>query len=142
MGHTKKKKEKEIRFEIIIYSSFKDLPECLANEFKMQLDIQTRVRNQIMENYKEYMEKLAKLQESQEALLKKRKTEENKRKTPKPMKPLREPQFLRDDEYPDIFDEFLDEEGKQYNSFINVVYNPANLNLSSDEVIESFLLLL
>uniref|UniRef100_A0A1A9ZL85 CASC1 C-terminal domain-containing protein n=1 Tax=Glossina pallidipes TaxID=7398 RepID=A0A1A9ZL85_GLOPL len=115
-------------------AGIQDLPECLANEFQMQLDIQKRVRNQIMETYKEYMEKLAQLKESQEALLKQRKTPENKRKPPKPMKPLREPQFLRDDEYPEIFYEFLDEEGKQYNSFINVVYNPANLNLSSDEI--------
>uniref|UniRef100_A0A1A9VTK6 CASC1 C-terminal domain-containing protein n=1 Tax=Glossina austeni TaxID=7395 RepID=A0A1A9VTK6_GLOAU len=115
-------------------AGIQDLPECLANEFKMQLDIQKRVRDQIMETYKEYMEKLALLKESQEALLKQRKTQDNKGKTPKPVKPLREPQFLRDDEYPEIFYEFLDEEGKQYNSFMNVVYNPANLNLSSDEI--------
>ncbi|XP_037885622.1 uncharacterized protein LOC119635113 [Glossina fuscipes] len=115
-------------------AGIQDLPECLANEFKMQLDIQKRVRNEIMEKYNEYKGKLTQLQEAEATLNKQRKPQENKGKTLKALKPLREPQFLKDDEYPEIYDEFLDEESKQYNSFINVVYNPTNLNLTSDEI--------
>uniref|UniRef100_A0A1A9W5X1 CASC1 C-terminal domain-containing protein n=1 Tax=Glossina brevipalpis TaxID=37001 RepID=A0A1A9W5X1_9MUSC len=116
-------------------AGIQDLPECLANEFRMQFDIQTRVRNQIIENYKEYVEKLIQIREAEEALSKQRKKQDNKgSKAPKIKKGPREPQFIKDDEYPEIFDEFLEEENKQYQTFINIVYNPQNLNLNSDEI--------
>ncbi|KAL9900468.1 uncharacterized protein ACN427_007674 isoform 1-T1 [Glossina fuscipes fuscipes] len=106
-----------------------DLRECLLNEYRMLIDIQRRVRNDIQEKYQKYREDLLKYLEPGSQILRGRKAK-------KVIKPFRakEPQTCENDQYPDVFNDFLEEEHNQYLGFINIMYNPQILNLKSDEI--------
>lgn len=112
--------------------SFLDLPECLVNEFKMQLDIRNRVRQNIMDKYREYEEQVRALKQAEEAAAKNRKKAQ--KKVVKPSKMPKAPQFLSNDEFPDIYPDFLREEQQEFELFINTFYNPKIFKLSFDEV--------
>lgn len=95
----------------------------------MLLDIQRRVRNEMEEKYQKYKEDLLRYMES-------RLQTQRGLKANKVIKPFRskEPQTCADDQYPDVFNDFVEEEHNQYLGVINVMYNPRALDLESDEV--------
>uniref|UniRef100_A0A1B0BUP0 CASC1 C-terminal domain-containing protein n=1 Tax=Glossina palpalis gambiensis TaxID=67801 RepID=A0A1B0BUP0_9MUSC len=113
-------------------AGIQDLSECLVNEFKMQLDIQKRVRRAIMDKYREYEEKVLALKQAEEEAAKNRKKSQKKIVTPSKMP--KAPQFLEKDEFPDIYPDFLLEEQQEFELFINTFYNPKIFNLSFDEI--------
>lgn len=111
----------------------------------MQLELQQRVRNEIMESYREHQEivessvvRLRKLTRMVKAASQRRQRQYARRNTEREaLKRLinaPKPQSLDDDEYPEIFEDFLKVEEMQYERFVEFVYDPANLNLSYDEV--------
>lgn len=113
----------------------KDLPECLLNEWLMQVYIQRNVSRMLRQNREDYEEILRQIDEAQAAKKKNEKEEEDKKKkVPVIHKPTREPQILPPDMYPDVYEEFLVEEQKQFENFINMIYHPNVLNLRDDEV--------
>uniref|UniRef100_A0A1A9W5X2 Uncharacterized protein n=1 Tax=Glossina brevipalpis TaxID=37001 RepID=A0A1A9W5X2_9MUSC len=113
-------------------AGIQDLSECLVNEFKMQLDIQKRVRRAIMDKYREYEEEVLAIKRAEEEQAKNRKKGE--KKVSKLTKLPKAPQFLDTEQYPDIYDDFLKEEQEEFELFINTFYNPKILNLNSDEI--------
>ncbi|KAI9584329.1 hypothetical protein GQX74_006224 [Glossina fuscipes] len=90
-----------------------DLRECLLNEFRMQTHMQKNIRETMQDRYQAYLEKIQ-------------------------LKRLRKgqliPQTIESDEYPDITDDFFDEEHKQFQQYLDIVYHPETLNLSIDEI--------
>uniref|UniRef100_A0A1A9W5X3 CASC1 C-terminal domain-containing protein n=1 Tax=Glossina brevipalpis TaxID=37001 RepID=A0A1A9W5X3_9MUSC len=110
-------------------AGIQDLMECLVNEYKMLMEIQYRVGNEIKENYNKYTEELLKYSES----VKLTKKGLNPKKDRKPFR-FKEPQFCSDNEYPDVINDFLEEEHNQYLGFINIMYNPLTLDLKSHEI--------
>lgn len=116
----------------------KDLPESLLNEWLMQIQIQTKVSNSLRQQHEEYEDKLRQIDE---ALAARKAHEKNKggdgdkkKKPPVIPKAPKEPQVLPPDMYPEVYDEFLVEEQKQYENFINVVFHPDSLKLTPGEV--------
>uniref|UniRef100_A0A1B0GEQ4 CASC1 C-terminal domain-containing protein n=1 Tax=Glossina morsitans morsitans TaxID=37546 RepID=A0A1B0GEQ4_GLOMM len=91
-----------------------DLRECLLNEFKMQTHLQKITREKIQDRYQAYLEKIQ-------------------------LKPLRKghhlkPQPIEPDEYPDVSDDFFEEENKQFQQFLDIAYHPQTLDLNTDEI--------
>uniref|UniRef100_A0A1A9ZL83 CASC1 C-terminal domain-containing protein n=1 Tax=Glossina pallidipes TaxID=7398 RepID=A0A1A9ZL83_GLOPL len=113
-------------------AGIQDLSECLVNEFKMQLDIQNRVRKKIMDKYREYEEQVLAIKQAEEAAAKNRKKGQKKVVTPSKMPQA--PQFLSNDEFPDIYPDFLIEEQQEFELFINTFYNPKIFKLSFDQI--------
>uniref|UniRef100_A0A1A9ZD80 Uncharacterized protein n=1 Tax=Glossina pallidipes TaxID=7398 RepID=A0A1A9ZD80_GLOPL len=122
---------------------FMHLP--LLHEYEMQLELQQRVRSEIMESYRKHQEivkssaiRLRKLTRMPQATSQRQPRQHARRnKNREELKRLinaPKPQRLGDDEYPEIFEEFLKVEEMQYEKFVEVVYDPANLNLSYDEI--------
>ncbi|XP_037811181.1 uncharacterized protein LOC119603270 [Lucilia sericata] len=118
-----------------------DLTDCMATEWLMQLEMQNRVRNYLIEKRQNCEEKL-RLYEEQEEKKNKTKTKDkdgkkkggSKSKKTKLTKPSYEPPNIEEDMFPDIREEFLLEEQKHYEDFINRLYNPKSLDLSTDEI--------
>lgn len=79
----------------------------------MQTHLQKITREKIQDRYQAYLEKIQ-------------------------LKPLRKghhkPQPIEPDEYPDISDDFFDEENKQFQQFLDIAYHPQTLDLNTDEV--------
>lgn len=121
-------------------AGIQDLHECLINEWLMQIDIQNRVRADLFQKRLEYEEQLRLYEEEQAKRGKKKQGQEGEKKykRPKIPKPTKEPPSVADDVVPDVYADFLDEEQKQYEYFINTIYNPETLNLDSDEVSLAF----
>uniref|UniRef100_A0A1A9VW60 CASC1 C-terminal domain-containing protein n=1 Tax=Glossina austeni TaxID=7395 RepID=A0A1A9VW60_GLOAU len=113
-------------------AGIQDLSECLVNEFKMQLDIQKRVRQTIMDKYREYEEQVLALKQAEQAAAKNRRKAQKKVVTSSKMP--KAPQYLSNDEFPDIYPDFLIEEQQEFELFINTFYNPKIFNLSFDEI--------
>ncbi|XP_065362523.1 uncharacterized protein LOC135955995 [Calliphora vicina] len=114
-----------------------DLTNCMANEWLMQLEIQNRVRNELIAKRQEYEDKLILFEQQEEKKCKQK--DENKKgvsksKKPKIAKPTYEPPSIEDDMFPDITELFLKEEQKQYEDFINSIYNPKFLDLEAGEI--------
>uniref|UniRef100_A0A1A9WBK4 CASC1 C-terminal domain-containing protein n=1 Tax=Glossina brevipalpis TaxID=37001 RepID=A0A1A9WBK4_9MUSC len=90
-----------------------DLRECLLNEFKTQMHIQNIVREMMQERYEIYL---------------------NRVQTKTLRKIHLKPQPIQPDEYPDISDDFFEEENQQFQDFLNIAYHPRTLNLYEDEI--------
>uniref|UniRef100_A0A1A9ZGF4 CASC1 C-terminal domain-containing protein n=1 Tax=Glossina pallidipes TaxID=7398 RepID=A0A1A9ZGF4_GLOPL len=91
-----------------------DLRECLLNEFKMQTHMQRITREKMQDRYQAYLERIQ-------------------------LKPLHKgllipPQPIESDEYPDISDDFFNEENKQFQQFLDIAYHPQTLDLNTDEI--------
>ncbi|XP_073820142.1 uncharacterized protein [Musca autumnalis] len=82
-------------------AGIQDLHECLINEWLMQLDLQARIRQDLIQKRIDYEEQLRLYEEEQARKGKKQQAAE---------------------------------EQKQYESFINSIYNPETLDLDSDEI--------
>ncbi|XP_046804904.1 uncharacterized protein LOC111681317 isoform X2 [Lucilia cuprina] len=116
-----------------------DLSDCIATEWLMQLEIQNRVRNDLLEKRRHYEEKLRLFEEQEEKKNKTKnkdpaKKEGSKSKKTKLIKPSYEPQSIEEDMFPDIREEFLLEEQNHYEDFINSLYNPKSLGLNTNEI--------
>lgn len=101
----------------------------------MQLEVQDRKRNEMIQARMEYEEQIRQYEEQMEKQKGRNKDEKAPKKKARFAKPTKEPPFVANDMFPDTYDEFLDEEQKQYEHFIQTVCNPALLNLSTDEVV-------
>ncbi|XP_075149014.1 uncharacterized protein LOC142222650 isoform X2 [Haematobia irritans] len=122
-------------------AGIQDLHECLINEWLMQLEIQGRIREEMVQKRLEYEEKLREYEEEQTKKGKENKMAKDegtksgkKGKAMKMVKPGKEPPIIDADIFPDIYEDFLEEEQKQYENFINQIYNPDLLDLDSDEI--------
>ncbi|XP_073820153.1 uncharacterized protein isoform X2 [Musca autumnalis] len=118
-------------------AGIQDLHECLINEWLMQLDLQARIRQDLIQKRLDYEEQLRLYEEEQARKGKKQQVAEGdgkKQKKPKISKPGKEPPIIDTDVFPDIYGDFLEEEQKQYEFFINSIYNPETLDLDSDEI--------
>uniref|UniRef100_A0A1A9VH26 CASC1 C-terminal domain-containing protein n=1 Tax=Glossina austeni TaxID=7395 RepID=A0A1A9VH26_GLOAU len=89
-----------------------NLRESLLNELKMQAHLQRIIKEMIQDRYQTYLEKIQ-------------------------LKRLRKghvkPQAIEPDEYPDVSDDFFDEENKQFQHYLDIAYHPQTLNLNTDE---------
>ncbi|XP_061390183.1 uncharacterized protein LOC133325430, partial [Musca vetustissima] len=118
-------------------AGIQNLYECLINEWLMQLDLQTRIRQELLQKRLDYEEQMRQYEEEQAKKKgKKQKAEGDGKKSKKSKitKPTKEPPIIGPDMVPDIYPDFLEEEQKQYESFINMIYNPETLDLDSDEI--------
>uniref|UniRef100_A0A1I8PAQ3 CASC1 C-terminal domain-containing protein n=1 Tax=Stomoxys calcitrans TaxID=35570 RepID=A0A1I8PAQ3_STOCA len=127
-------------------AGIQDLPECLTNEWSMQCEIQEKVRHELMQKRQEYEVKLREYEEAQAKKGKKKSKDDSKAskksKKEKTLKPPKEPPLIDGNTLPDVYDDFMDEEQKQYEDFINLIYNPEVLDLDSDEInLKKFLIL-
>lgn len=102
----------------------------------MQIEIQRNVSRVLRESREEYEEILRQIEAAEAAKksAKKQDEEEKKKKVPVIQKPSREPQILPPGMFPEVYEEFLAEEQKQYENFINMVYHPNVLKLQPNEV--------
>uniref|UniRef100_A0A1I8MVP7 CASC1 C-terminal domain-containing protein n=1 Tax=Musca domestica TaxID=7370 RepID=A0A1I8MVP7_MUSDO len=119
-------------------AGIQDLHECLINEWLMQLDLQNRVREDLIQKRLDYEEQLRQYEEEQAKKKGKKAASDEgdgkKSKKTKIVKPTKEPPIIEADVVPDTYADFLEEEQKQYESFINTIYNPETLDLDSDEI--------
>ncbi|TMW50252.1 hypothetical protein DOY81_004666, partial [Sarcophaga bullata] len=117
-------------------AGIEDLTKCLTNEWKMQLEIQKRIRDDMLAKRKEYEEQMRLYEEQQEKNKKANKEEDEKKgaKKKKIAKPTKEPPLLADDMFPDVWEEFLEEEENQYKDYIKMVYDPKNMDLDPKEI--------
>ncbi|KNC24962.1 hypothetical protein FF38_11843 [Lucilia cuprina] len=111
-----------------------DLPDCLVNEWIMQLEVQEKKRNELIQIRMEYEEKMRQYEEQMEKKKGRNKNEKDTKSKLKIVKPTKEPLFIGNDVFPDTYEEFLVEEEKQYQNFIQTVYKPELLDLRSDEI--------
>ncbi|EDW68638.1 uncharacterized protein [Drosophila virilis] len=111
-----------------------DIEECLANEWYMQLDIQTEMLLSLLEKREAYDEALRIIAEKTEKSNKEKKNNEGngtKIVIPKaPKEALQVPPSM----LPDAYSTFLEREQQQYMDMLDEIYNPANLKLALDEI--------
>uniref|UniRef100_A0A1B0AHC3 Casc1 domain-containing protein n=1 Tax=Glossina pallidipes TaxID=7398 RepID=A0A1B0AHC3_GLOPL len=121
-------------------SCMKELSECLQKEFDLQNEIQQEVRAQIVRNYEEYEKKQEEYLLAQDQKKSRNGKNNNKKKTmPKGIKMPKEPQ---DDEYPDVFEKFLQKESRDHKHFMDNIHNAQVVHLTNDEInLKSFLIL-
>uniref|UniRef100_A0A1A9ZD77 CASC1 C-terminal domain-containing protein n=1 Tax=Glossina pallidipes TaxID=7398 RepID=A0A1A9ZD77_GLOPL len=113
---------------------FSELPEYVKREYDIVTGMQNKMYNEIVDSYHDYEAKTAKpfeLIARLKSLQRRSKNIQNRLSEIQIPKP---PEHLTDNERPDIFDEFVEKEQKQYETFLNIVYNPASLNLCYDEI--------
>ena len=117
-------------------AGIEDLTKCLTNEWKMQLEIQKRIRDDMVAKRKDYEEQMRLYEEQQEKSKKASKEEDEKKgaKKKKIARPTKEPPLLADDMFPDVWEEFLEEEENQYKDYVKMVYDPKNMDLDPKEV--------
>lgn len=117
-------------------AGIQDLHECLLNEWLMQMDIQSRLRNEMVQKRLDYEERVRQYEEEEAKRGKKQRggDDDKNAKQTKLVRPTKEPPLIGPDMFPDIYPDFLDEEQKQYEHFINSIYNPDSLDLDYDEV--------
>lgn len=104
-------------------------------DHEMQNKIQESVRTEIMKAYRKHEEVVGKALRR----LKKMKKQKGKKANSKILKLEAKimspnPHHLEADEYPDVYAEFLEKEQTKFEDFLNIAYDPINLNLDSDEV--------
>uniref|UniRef100_A0A1A9UGQ1 CASC1 C-terminal domain-containing protein n=1 Tax=Glossina austeni TaxID=7395 RepID=A0A1A9UGQ1_GLOAU len=105
-----------------------ELPEYIIREYEIVTGIQNKMYNEIVDSYHDYEAQLFELISYLKSLGRESKNIE------KILSKLQIPQHLADNERPDIYDEFVEKEQKQYETFLNIVYNPTSLNLCYDEI--------
>lgn len=111
-----------------------DIEECLANEWYMQLDIQTDLLLNLLEKREAYDEALRIIAEKTEKMNKEKKNNEgNGTKINIPKAP-KEALLVPPGMLPDAYSAFLEREQQQYMDMLDEIYNPANLKLTLDEV--------
>uniref|UniRef100_A0A1A9WF87 CASC1 C-terminal domain-containing protein n=1 Tax=Glossina brevipalpis TaxID=37001 RepID=A0A1A9WF87_9MUSC len=113
----------------ILSSCIKELPECLQKELYLQNEIQEEVRKQIVSNYQEYEKK-----KEEYLIAHSQKTKGNKKEKKVKGIKMRKPQKINDDEYPEIFEIFLEKESRQHKDFIDNIYNAQIRHLTYDEI--------
>lgn len=119
-------------------AGIEDLIKCLQNEWQMQLSIQKHVHNDMLTKRRDYDEQMRLYEEQQEKNKHRGNDEEDEKKNEKKkkiLKPTKEPPLLNDDMYPDVWEDFLEEEQNQYMDYIKKVYDPANMDLDCHEVV-------
>lgn len=110
------------------------MPEYVKREYEIVTAIQNKMYNKIVGSYNDYERKTADLSGLIANLKSLQRRSKNLQKKLSEIQMPTPPQYLTDNERPDIFDEFVEKEQKQYETFLNIVYNPASLNLCYDEV--------
>lgn len=111
------------------------MSECLQKEFDLQNEIHQEVRAQIVRNYEEYEKKQEEYLLAQDQKKGRNGKHNNKKKKmPKGIKMLKEPQKINGDEYPDVFEKFLQKENRDHKHFMDNIHNAQVVHLTNDEV--------
>uniref|UniRef100_A0A1A9WZK0 CASC1 C-terminal domain-containing protein n=1 Tax=Glossina brevipalpis TaxID=37001 RepID=A0A1A9WZK0_9MUSC len=111
-----------------LLGGIQDLPAYVKHEYEIVTRMQQKVRKEILDKYHSYKLTIENIEK--ERNLKKK----NKNKKIDEIVIPPKPQYLADNQYPDVFNQFLEKEQRQYESFLDIVYNPATLDLSYDEI--------
>uniref|UniRef100_A0A1B0B2T1 CASC1 C-terminal domain-containing protein n=1 Tax=Glossina palpalis gambiensis TaxID=67801 RepID=A0A1B0B2T1_9MUSC len=117
-----------------LIGGIQELPEYVKREYEIVTGMQKKKHNEIVDRYHDYEVKTATLLEYIADLKSLQKRSKNIQKKLEEIRIPSPPQYLADNQRPDIFNEFLEKEQKQYETFLNIVYNPATLNLCYDEI--------
>ncbi|KPU78216.1 uncharacterized protein Dana_GF10194, isoform C [Drosophila ananassae] len=111
-------------------AGIKDMEESLISEWLLQQDIQSEVLDAMNQRYQDYQDTLNLIAERTEQAAKADKSDADGRKSkiiipkiPKLVNPV-PPGML-----PDIYQEFIHREEKQYKSFLDVAYDPKHISL-------------
>ncbi|KAI9589762.1 uncharacterized protein ACN2A1_011102 isoform 1-T1 [Glossina fuscipes fuscipes] len=115
-------------------SCMKELSECLLKEFDLQNEIQQEVRKQLVRNYEEYKKKEEEFLQAQNQKKSENGKNNKKQKIPKGIKMPKAPQKIDDDEYPDIFQKFLQKESRDHKTFMDNIHSAQVIHLTDDEI--------
>uniref|UniRef100_A0A1A9WF91 CASC1 C-terminal domain-containing protein n=1 Tax=Glossina brevipalpis TaxID=37001 RepID=A0A1A9WF91_9MUSC len=118
------------------YLCQESLSQCLLREYLTQIGILERVYREIEGRKETFEKKIAEIDEK--IRYTKKITQANlqalKKEKMDLIQAIPKLQRLGNDQYPDIEKVFIEEERKEYESYINTVYNPENLDLEYDEI--------
>ncbi|EDW79311.1 uncharacterized protein Dwil_GK13457 [Drosophila willistoni] len=112
-----------------------NIEDCLINEWYMQLDIQQELVDRMRSKWDQYEEAMEMISNKMEKAAK-----EQRRSRDKPVKhinipkPPKQPPQLLEGMLPDPHKMFLEREESQYVDFLDELYHPKRMNLTSDEI--------